>query len=94
MLHYTKFQAHIYLFQGLAGTCCFFLRNDTSSAVTESNIESETTLMVLDCTGGKLLQAVEKTLRRVMIPALKSQKVSNSLEKPHQIITAIFGLFK
>ena len=48
-------------------------------AITTSNMSAEVNFGILDCTGGKLLQGFEGFMSKIMLPAVKSQEVRNSI---------------
>ena len=61
--------------QGLTGICYYFLRTNPEKAVTQSSIAQEVLFGSLDCSGGKLLDVMERMFSQVMMPVLKAQEV-------------------
>ena len=64
----------------LAGIAYYFLRPSNTKAITVSNIANEVNFGVLDASNGKLLDAVEKMLGSVLLPALSSLEDWGSLK--------------
>ncbi|KAF0871450.1 DYH5 protein, partial [Crocuta crocuta] len=56
----------------LTGVCVFFIRTDTSRAVTPENIHREVTFNMLDPADGGLLNSVRRLLLDIFIPALRA----------------------
>lgn len=63
----------------LEGHAYYFLKSNTK-AITASNIANEVNFGVLDATNGKLLDAVEKMLANVILPALSGLEDWGSLK--------------
>lgn len=63
--------------EGLTGVCLYFLRMTNDKAVSIPNIWSEVHFGMMDCNNGKLLEEFQNTFAKVMMPALKSQEVTN-----------------
>lgn len=64
----------------------YFLRSSNSKAITPSNVSNEINFGVLDASNGKLLDAIEKMLASVMLPALSQLDDWGSLKtrnNPH-----------
>ena len=57
--------------------CLYFLRMTNDKAVSIPNIWSEVHFGMMDCNNGKLLEEFQNTFAKVMMPALKSQEVTN-----------------
>jgi hypothetical protein len=64
--------------QGATGLCLFFLRTNTDKPITPANIASDVVFMWMDCSGGKVLEAFEAMMNKVLIPVAKSQQVINA----------------
>ena len=64
----------------LSGYAYYFLRPNSSKNITISNIANEVNFGVLDATDGKLLDAVEKMLANVILPALSGLEDWGSLK--------------
>ena len=56
--------------EALSGVLYYFLRPTNSKAITGSNVANEVNFGVMDASNGKLLEAVERTLASVLLPAL------------------------
>ena len=64
----------------LSGFCYYFLRPFNNKAISVQNIANEVNFGVLDATDGKLLDAVEKMLAHVILPALSGLEEWGSLK--------------
>ncbi|KAM6224385.1 dynein axonemal heavy chain 5 [Rhynchocyon petersi] len=56
----------------LTGVCVFFIRTDTSKAITSENIHRELCFNMLDTADGGLLNSMRRLLSDIFIPALKA----------------------
>ncbi len=56
----------------MSGTLLYFLRISTAKAITIQNVANEINFGVMDASNGKLLEAVERMLGSVLLPALNS----------------------
>ncbi|XP_038626369.1 dynein heavy chain 5, axonemal [Tachyglossus aculeatus] len=56
----------------LTGVCVFFIRTDTSKAITSENIHQEVSFNMLDAVDGGLLSSVQHLLSEIFIPAVKT----------------------
>ncbi|XP_019501740.1 PREDICTED: dynein heavy chain 5, axonemal [Hipposideros armiger] len=56
----------------LTGICVFFIRTDTSRAITPENIHREVSFNMLDAANGGLLNSVRCLLSDIFIPALRA----------------------
>ncbi|XP_040833581.1 dynein heavy chain 5, axonemal [Ochotona curzoniae] len=56
----------------LTGVCVFFIRTDSSKAVTPENIHREVSFNVLDTADGGLLNSMRQLLSHIFIPALRA----------------------
>ncbi|XP_048224317.1 dynein axonemal heavy chain 5 [Perognathus longimembris pacificus] len=66
----------------LTGMCVFFIRCDTSKAITAENIHQEVSFNVLDTADGGLLNTVRRLLSDIFLPALRASSHSwGELEK-------------
>lgn len=64
----------------MAGVVYYFLRATNSKAISVANISNEVNFGVIDATNGKLLDAVEKMLASVLLPALSNLEDWGSLK--------------
>ena len=64
----------------MTGILFYFLRTNNSKAITVQNIANEVNFGVLDATNGRLLDSVEKMLKKVLLPALSSLEDWGSLK--------------
>ena len=58
-------------------------------AVSIPNIWSEVHFGMMDCNNGKLLEEFQNTFAKVMMPALKSQEVTNKTQNVHLPVTSL-----
>lgn len=56
--------------EALAGVLFYFVRISNAKAITASTVSNEINFGVLDASNGKLLDAIERMLASVMLPAL------------------------
>uniref|UniRef100_H0X0M1 Dynein axonemal heavy chain 5 n=1 Tax=Otolemur garnettii TaxID=30611 RepID=H0X0M1_OTOGA len=56
----------------LTGVCVFFIRTDSSKAITPENIHRELSFNMLDAADGGLLNSVRRLLSDIFIPALRA----------------------
>ena len=90
--------------EALAGVLFYFLRTSSSKAITSANVSQEVNFGIIDASNGKLLDAVEKLLSSVMVPALtnlddwgslKSRnnlQVQNYVDTLDQFVSSINGV--
>ncbi len=64
----------------LSGFCYYFLRPFNNKAITVQNVANEVNFGVLDAANGKLLDAIEKMLAHVILPALSGLEEWGSLK--------------
>lgn len=63
-----------FLFQPLTGQCFMFIRT-IEKAISTANIANEVNFQSFDASGGRLLDALEKQISKIILPILKGLEV-------------------